>query len=183
MAEHECHALSGLMDGELDADQTEVTIDALCRDDALAAQWRRMHQIRGLMGGDVEASFDVSAAVRSALASEPAYLLPAIAPASPLRGWPRYAMGGALAASIALVTVVGLRQLRAPGTDPQLAVVPDAPAVVAASDTDTQAQDKSPPPQINRLESYWTVHTDSALLSGQESLPPLIQDVSVDHRQ
>lgn len=181
MAEQDSHALSGLMDGELDAEHAQATMDALCRDDALAAEWRRLHQLRGLMGGGVDASFDVSAAVRDAVASEPVYLLPGLAAAKPLRSWPRYAMGGALAASIALATVVGLRQWQAPVTAPQLAVVPDAPTKVVA--VHTQAQAERPPSQLNRLESYWTVHTDSALLSGQESFPPLIQDVSVDSRQ
>ena len=183
MAEPQHPALSDLMDGELNADQAEAAIDALCRDDALAAQWRRMHQLRGLMRGDVDASFDVSAAVRDALASEPTYLLPAIAPASPLRGWQRYAVGGALAASVALVTVIGLRQWQTPATAPQLAVAPGAPAPALAVAADRPAQDKSPARQPSRLESYWAVHADSALLAGQEPLSPLIQNVSVDSRQ
>ncbi len=130
MAEPQHQALSDLMDGELDRDQAEAVLDVLCRDDALAAEWRRMHRIRGLIQGDVEPGFDISAAVRQAIANEPTYLLPAIAPPRPVRHWPRYAIGGALAASVALATVVGIRQWQAPGAADQLAAVnPDNPAV------------------------------------------------------
>ncbi len=183
MTEPQHQALSDLLDGELDADQAEAMLDALCRDDALAAQWRRMHQIRGLMRGEADPMFDVSAAVRQALASEPAYLLPALAPRRATRHWPRYAIGGALAASVALATVVGIRQWQAPGAADQLAVAtPDTTStlpVVAISNTPTAAT----APQPSRLESYWAAHADNALLAGQDSLNPLLRNVSVDSQQ
>ena len=79
MTEPQHQALSDLMDGELDAGQTEAVLDALCRDEALATEWHRMHRIRGLMRHDDAITFDVSTAVREALANEPTYLLPGIA--------------------------------------------------------------------------------------------------------
>jgi len=183
MAEPQHQALSQLMDGDLDPDQAEAVLDALCRDDALAAEWHRMHRLRGLMRGEADPGFDVSAAVRQALASEATYLLPALAPRRATRHWPRYAIGGALAASVALATVVGIRQWQAPGAVDQLAVVtPDSAStvpVVAISDAPAAAM----APQPSRLESYWAAHADNALLAGQDSLNPLLRNVSTDSQQ
>ncbi len=182
MAEPQHQALSDLMDGELDADQAEAVVDALCRDEALAAEWHRMHRIRGLMRGDDAATFDVSGAVREALAHEPAYLLPAVAASRRPSRWPRYAMGGALAASVALVTVVGLRQWQSPAGTPELAEtsVRDATVVpaVARGDSPEAAAARRP----SRLESYWAVYADNALFSGQDT-PPLAHSVRVDQTQ
>jgi negative regulator of sigma E activity len=127
--------------------------------------------------------FDVSAAVRQALASEPAYLLPALAPRRATRHWPRYAIGGALAASVALATVVGIRQWQAPGAADQLAAAtPDNAStlpVVAIGDAPTAVT----APQPSRLESYWAAHADNALLAGQDSLNPLLRNVSIDSQR
>lgn len=183
MAEPQHQALSQLMDGELDPDQAEAVLDALCRDDALAAQWHRMHRLRGLLRGEADPGFDISAAVRQAITSEPTYLLPALAPPRPARHWPRYAIGGALAASVALATVVGIRQWQAPGAVDQLvATTPDNAStvpVVAISDAPAAATAAQP----SRLESYWAAHADNALLAGQDSLSPLLRNVSTDSQR
>lgn len=184
MAEPQHPMLSELMDGELDAQQAEATIDALLREPDMAAEWHRMHQLRGLLRGEVETPFDIGGAVREALADDPAYLLPGIAPARAPRRWPRYAMGGALAAGVALATVTGLRPWQFGTQAPQLATVPPAPAVGVASLADAEQDAPSQAAQrANRLESYWAVHADNALLAGPESLSPLVRNVSVERRQ
>ena len=95
MAEPQHQALSDLLDGVLDEASAEAAIDALLQDPALAAEWHRMHQLRGLLRAEADAPFDVASAVRDAIASEPAFLLPTLdRPAQPRR-WPRYAVGGA----------------------------------------------------------------------------------------
>lgn len=184
MAEPQHPMLSELMDGELDAKRANTTIDALLSDPDMAAEWRRMHQLGGLLRGDVETPFDITAAVRDALADDPAYLLPGIAPARSPRRWPRYAMGGALAAGVALATVVGLRPWQLGAQPPQLATATPAPAVGVATLADAE-QDRSSQAayQANRLESYWAVHADNALLAGPESLSPLVHNVSAERRQ
>lgn len=189
MAEPQHPTPSDLMDSELDADHAEAAIDALLQEPALAAEWHRMHQVRGLLRGEVAAPFDVSAAVRDALADAPAYLLPAIAPARPARRWPRYAVGGALAASVALLTVVGLRPWQSPAQAPQVATAPasaesaaEPAAELAAAGRDAQAS-STPAGYPSRLDSYWAVHADSTLLAGPEALSPLVRNVRVDSRQ
>jgi negative regulator of sigma E activity len=171
MAQPQPHALSdlsALMDGELDAEQTEALADALCRDEALAAEWHRMHRLRALLKGDDVAGFDVRDAVRAALASEPTYLLPVAAP-RPARRLARYALGGALAASVALLTVAGMRQWQAPAGSAPGQVATEAPRVEVA---DASAD-------ANRLESYFAVYAENALFSGQDT-PSLARSMRVD---
>lgn len=182
MAEPQHHALSDLLDGELDADQADAAIDALLRDPALADEWRRMHQLRGLLRAEVDAPFDVSGAVRDAVATEPTYLLPALAPARATRRWSRYAVGGTLAASVALATVVALRPWRVEPQGPALAATTDAPQVSVASSTPDATQNVSAD-QPSRLDRYWAAHADNALLASPESLSPLVHNVSVESRQ
>ena len=185
MAEPQHPTLSELMDGELDADRAQAAIDALLQDPVLAAEWHRMHQLRGLLRGEVAAPFDVGAAVRDALADDPAYLLPAIAPARPHQRWSRYAVGGALAASVALLTVVGLRPWQSTAQAPQLATAPavSAPAAELAAANRPVEASTTPAGYPSRLDSYWAVHADSTLLAGPETLSPLIRNVRVDSRQ
>lgn len=182
MAEPQHQELSDLMDGELDPDQADAVLDALCRDDALAAQWRRMHRIRGLLRDGADPTFDISTAVREAIAGEATYLLPAIAPARPARHWPRYAVGGALAASVALATVIGVRQWQAPGATDQLAAQ-TGEAITGPILASGEVRAPAAAHQPSRLEGYWAAHADNALLAGQDSLTPLLRDVSTDSRQ
>lgn len=183
MAEAQYEALSALMDGELDPDQADAVLDALCRDDALAAEWRRMHQIRGLLRDGAEQTFDISAAVREAIADDPNYLLPAIAPARATTHWLRYAVGGALAASVALATVIGLRQWQAPGATGQLAAQTSGAItgpIVATGLASGEVRGPVAAHQPSRLDAYWAAHADNALLAGQDSMTPLLRDVSID---
>jgi negative regulator of sigma E activity len=184
MAEPQHHALSDLLDGELDADQADAAIDVLLRDPAMADEWRRMHQLRGLLRGEVDAPFDVGSAVHAAIANEPAFLLPAIARPPQRRSWQRYVVGGALAASVALATVVGIRPWQAKATGPatQVATTAAKPAVELATVADVAEPGRQIPP-TRRLDSYWAVHADSALLAGPESLSTLVHNVSIDRPQ
>lgn len=177
MTEPQYQALSALLDGELDAEQAEALLEAMSHDQTLADAWHRLHRMGDLLRGDVEPGLDVRAAVRDALADEPAYLLPAVAVAPPRLGrWSRYAVGGALAASVALVTVVGLRQWQAADTDPALASAEAGP-------TATVARSETPERAVDRLHGYWSVHADNALLAGQDAFAAPVRNVSADSAQ
>ena len=182
MAEPQHQALSDLLDGALDADQAEAAIDALLRDQTLADEWHRLHQLRGLLRAEVDAPFDIGAAVRSAIADEPAYLLPGLAPARQAPRWQRYAVGGALAASVALATVVSLRPWQSAAQAPQIAATPAESAARVSVASSSASQDPSAP-QPDRLERYWAVHANSALLAGPDALSPLVHNVRLDDRQ
>lgn len=177
MTESQHEALSALLDGELDAEQAEALLEALSRDQALTDAWHRLHRMGDLLRGDVEPGLDVRAAVRDALADEPAYLLPAVAAAPPRPGrWSRYAVGGALAASVALVTVVGLRQWQAADAGPQLATAQAGPTAAGA-------RNETPERAVDRLHGYWSVHADNALLAGQDAFAAPVRNVSADGAQ
>jgi sigma-E factor negative regulatory protein RseA len=184
MTEPQHEALSCLMDGELDAHQTEAALDTLCRDEALATEWHRMHQVRELMRGNSDFTLDLRATLRNAIVKEPSYLLPGVLAPRVANGWARYAMGSALAASVALVTVVGLQRWQSP---PELATVNQATSsslAVAAPPLASRAAatDTSAPRAASRLENYWAVYADNALLAGQDNLP-LAHSVRVDQTQ
>lgn len=187
MTEPQHEAMSCLMDGELDANQTEATLDTLCRDEALATEWHRMHQVRELMRGNTDLTLDLRAALRDAITKEPSYLLPGVLAPPVANRWARYAMGSALAASVALATVVGLQWWQSPTAAPELATVDQttrpafavaAPPVVARPVT----ADSTAPVAASRLERYWAVYADNALLAGQDNLP-LARSVRVDQAQ
>ncbi|GAB4351061.1 MAG: hypothetical protein Kow0073_06020 [Immundisolibacter sp.] len=177
MTEPQPQALSALLDGELDAEQTEALLEALLRDQDLADAWHRLHRMGDLLRGDVDPGLDIRAAVRDALADEPAYRRPAVIVMRPrLSRWSRYAVGGALAASVALVTVVGLRQWQAADGAPELATADTAA-------TATVARSETPERAVDRLHSYWSVHADNALLAGQDAFVAPVRNVSVDSAQ
>jgi anti-sigma factor RsiW len=113
--------LSRLVDGDLPEAERDALIDALLADGELAERWKRYHAIGDLMrDGGIGA--DISARVRAALDagahSGADVVVPFSARLNP-RGWlkppgsvhARPALGLALAASVALGTVVGLRVL------------------------------------------------------------------------
>ena len=182
MAEPQHQALSDLLDGVLDEASAEAAIDALLQDPPLAAEWHRMHQLRGLLRAEADAPFDVASAVRDAIASEPAFLLPTLdRPAQPRR-WPRYAVGGALAASVALATVIGIRPWQSTPAPAQVASDAATPAVELARVTNGGEVNRQAP-RKNRLDSYWAMHAASTLLAGPESLSPLVHNVSIDSRR
>ena len=177
MTEPQHQALSALLDGELEAEQTEILLEALSRDQTLADAWHRLHRMGDLLRGEIEPDLDIRAAVRDALADEPAYLLPAVTVVQPrLSRWSRYALGGALAASVALVTVVGLRQWQAADGAPELASADAGP-------TATVARSEAPERAVDRLQGYWSVHADNALLAGQDAFAAPVRNVSADSAQ
>lgn len=124
--------LSRAIDGDLPATERGALIDTMLTDPELAQRWHRYHAIGGLMR-DGALGADLTARVRAQLDADPTMEdarvgAAVIRLARPLqrRAWTRApAFGLALAASVAVATVVGLRALM-PGaeTAQAVAVVP-----------------------------------------------------------
>lgn len=171
MVEQQLQDLSALVDGELDVARTQALLDALCRDDELAAEWQRLHRMRALMKGD-DIDCDVTQAVRAALVAEPAYLLPVAAPMA--NRWPRYVIGGALAASVALLTVVGLRPWQGAGHGAQQVAQTAPPPLVASEAARVETTSTAQVP--SGLQDYRAVYDDNALFGGQDGAA-LVRDV------
>ena len=205
--------LSQLLDGEwFELDQAEC-VASLCADKALRGRWARYHMIRDIVKGDVvRPDHTLSSRICAAVQDEPTYSnvtelslarpLPAVAvqvepepevvvPAEQPahvsrveRSWFKTGLAGsALAASVALVTVVGLNQMTKQDFSNGSAVVASnasghVPAEQAgeytggniAQDSATAGSTLPSVEFVSNTGSYW-VSTDSAKrASGEEQL-------------
>ncbi|RUO44238.1 hypothetical protein CWE15_03460 [Aliidiomarina taiwanensis] len=141
MTERQYETLSALMDSELDTAQERASLDNLVRDDALRQKWHNYHLIRAAMRNEVKQDMplDISAAVAAQVANEPIPFAPkhGLARKLALKKWLKPAANMAIAASVALVTVLGVTQYQriddgslpeqavaSPGFQPTLQTVP-----------------------------------------------------------
>lgn len=177
MSEQE-HAsqLSALFDGELPREQAELVIRRVMKDPSLQATWGRYALIGACVRGEPLAAampqVDLAARVRARVASEsgPAVVsdagsVVAVAGEGNASLWRRGALGGAIAASVALVSLVLVRSMLpsvAPASGSALAQQPAPVEVPAAQSVDTSpvagpllvARESAPP-------SYTTPVDDS----------------------
>ena len=103
--------MSALMDGELEFHSTSETIDVLIESDTLKGRWSRYHMVRDVLRHKVypDAGNTLRERLRSCLAEEPMHF-PASAPdARRWRGMLKPVAGIALAASVAAVAVLAVR--------------------------------------------------------------------------
>jgi sigma-E factor negative regulatory protein RseA len=120
--------LSQLMDGEWQGIEPSQCAAGICADDTLRSTWARYHLIRDSMNNaGVHAGYGLAASVREAIEYEPVYsnvssiagdaddtatasagVIQAGGEVATFGTWRRAASGFAIAASVALVTVVGL---------------------------------------------------------------------------
>jgi negative regulator of sigma E activity len=188
MSEHEqVSQLSALFDGELPREQAELVIRRALKDPALRATWGRYALIGACVRGEPLAAglpqVDLAAKVRARLVSE----------AEPQAGaghgaavaesgrnaslWRRGALGGAIAASVALASLLLVRQM-APTEVPvqmaqqsapvQAAPAQQAPAPVlvareSAPPSYTTPVDDSPARRTAPLFNYVAEHSDVAV--------------------
>ncbi len=103
MTESNREHLSCLMDGELEPASREFLLRRLANDATMNATWRRYHLARACMHQELSLGHDLADRVARALDEEPA-------PSrhSWLDTWMRPALGSAIAASVAVVAVVGI---------------------------------------------------------------------------
>lgn len=188
--------LSALFDDQLPPEQADLVIRRALRDEALRAKWGRYALIGACMRNEpIHADTrlpDVAGRVSLMLAAEaehPATGAVAMASAPQARrGWAMFgrgAMGGAIAAGVAAVSLFIVREMDAPvaaqGTQmaqvqapaevieiqPAVATLSQAPALLAVNDTPppsyTTPVDNSPNPRINgRLASMAVAHSQVA---------------------
>ena len=130
--------LSALMDGALPADQTRFLLRRLQHDDSLAGSWERWRIAGEAMRGLAPAQrlpADFAARVAAALHDAPPAAVPAARNAT-APSWVRWGVGGAMAASLAMVALMAGQ---APDATPAGASIPAR--VVAA-----QVADPAPAP-------------------------------------
>lgn len=114
MTERQYETLSALMDSELNTAQQSSNLDNLVRNDAMRRKWQNYHLIRATMRNEVKVDMpmDISAAVAAQVANEPIPLAPkhGLNRTLALKKWLKPAANMAIAASVALVTVLGVTQ-------------------------------------------------------------------------
>jgi len=96
--------ISALMDGELEAHECELVVRRLANDDSLKQSWGRYHLVRACLLKEYAGSHDIYSRVRAAVDDES--VQHSVAPAR--HSWLKTSLGGAMAASVALVAVIGL---------------------------------------------------------------------------
>ena len=193
MTDEVLQKLSAYMDGECSDMDAHSVVERVSTDEATRAVWTRYHLIGDAMRGELPryTSVDFPAWLRTALTDEPHVL------SRPRRRteWRRPAAALAIAASVAMVAVIGVQKLGTtspPDTikSTQLAAAPQAPAaavtqpvpvVMPAQVTGWPEFETSPvtvtplPPSRTRLNSYLVNYSEErGVLGGPGVLPYVI---------
>ena len=155
--------LSAFADGELPDQEHELLIRQLTRDPDLLDKWGRYHLIRDAMQNHLPAHVDsgLSERISAAMAGEPEHLQGA--ETSPVRQWARPLAGFAVAASVAMMAVLGLQNISQPGISPVLpelaSVKPQTTPLLRASTNGLRWNVQ--PAIASRLNGYLVNHNES----------------------
>lgn len=135
MNEQRVELVSALLDGELDGEQRDHGLDAVCSDPGLQRRWAAYSLIGDVMRADRVADAGLAARVHAAVQAEPELprVLAGAAPPASRQSWLRPVAGLALAAGLATVAVLGGRSLE---QQPAATTAVVASAPVAAIETD-----------------------------------------------
>lgn len=158
--------LSALMDGELEQRQHDAVMAALTDEQGLRSTWRNYHLIgEALRGEERHLGIDVSAATRRELDTLPTVLAPRWSQPR-IKRMARPLAGTAIAASVAVATVLGWERIGALSTAPDAARMADAKVVEpgrqlsAAQDTGMAqlALPELTDAELQRQEAYLVQH-------------------------
>ena len=160
---------SALMDGELDARQSENEIARLGQDPAARADWEVFHLIGDAMRGNRMMTGNVARRVSERLAQEPTVLAPRAKRATRAV---TYALSAA--ASLSAIALVGwvAFQSSVPGGE-QTAVTPPAPAAPADS-----ASQLASVPSDGRMNDYLMAHQEFSPSTSLQGLAAYIRTIS-----
>ncbi len=135
MTDERLQKVSAFIDGECSSGETEHVIDHALADEAARGAWTRYHFIGNAMRGELPRYVlrDFVSRVRNTIAPEPIVL----APTARRSVWLKPVSGLAIAASVAVVAIVGVRQsgeaARSPAVGaPQITQVTGPAPIVAA---------------------------------------------------
>ncbi len=180
--------VSALMDGELDGKAADDLLRSMPGDTGLRCAWARWHLIRTVLHQelDVLAPAGLAAAVSASLRDEPTVLAPRRSLLPGRREWARWVGGAAIAASVAAVAVVGMRDLNGlPGAAAAQLLAQNAPAVqkgdvLRTSDTEW----KTISPEVrNDLNEYLVEHSEFNPASRMNGMMSYVRVVGHDSEQ
>jgi len=185
MTESSRENLSSLIDGELDRKGRKFLIRRLAGDAEMKASWNRMHTVRACLHKERLASGDLVARVAAAIDGEP----------TPGRSLPsrllRPVAGGAIAASVAVMAIVGINSSMLEQQDTAL-VEGDEPGFVSRPTELDRPFTQSTVPvsysedrrsQRQRISGYVMRHHQAAGSTGFVSWVPIVTDMNVDEER
>ncbi|EKE67919.1 sigma-E factor negative regulatory protein [Gallaecimonas xiamenensis] len=154
MAQQRDELFSALVDNQHPLD--DHWLEDLKSDPQVQERWQRYHLIGDAMRGDLpgEMAFDITSKVAAALAEEPAILAPqAVAKPKGVQGFWRPVAQLAIAASVALVAIVGVQQYSTQDDLPQPSspVLSTLPAIGTAAPVSLEAAGPRAGQQQGRL--------------------------------
>jgi negative regulator of sigma E activity len=182
--------LSALFDGELPPQQAEMVIRRAVKDSAMRAHWQRYALIGACVRGDPLAgagrSNDLADRVRASLAAEPEIIAPGALAASrsaqssggAARFFGRHAAGGAIAAAVAIVSIVVVRSVSPVAGEPGSFVADNGTRVEAIAPTPAVATRDDGAPR-----SYTTPGANSPVTNRLVSQQPLAHYVVTHSEQ
>ena len=179
--------LSAFMDGEAESHECDDLVKTLCRHDAEDERgcWERYHLIGDALKKNLPdyLQHDLSARVSAALADEPTIL----APRRFNINWHRYSkplIGAAIAASVASVSIVGLRVVLPEATNFNTVASQEmSEPALAAQDFTTVAEAENTQQNLfmndkaMRLNGYLVNHSEFSNPNGIQTLPPYLRVV------
>ncbi|MCO4320576.1 sigma-E factor negative regulatory protein [Aliidiomarina quisquiliarum] len=115
MTDNQYEYMSALMDSELEQQPVNAeNLNALVRNDDMRTRWQHYHLIGAMLRNEAKTAMpmDISAAVAEQVAAEPVIIAPkhGLLRKAQLKSWLKPAANIAIAASVALVTVLGVTQ-------------------------------------------------------------------------
>ncbi len=185
MSEQIREQLSALYDGELPAQEQALLLERIARDPELRARWTRYQLIGDGLRNNLPAHIDLGLAdrvmreIEGLPAPQPVRAAAATRLLKPLAGL-------AVAASVAVVAVLAVQQLRAPapGAVAQVAALQSAPP--ETYDRVPGIRWQAPPGSVqarqvdNRLNEYLVNHSEYAASGGVQGMPPYVRIVGYD---
>ncbi|MCZ6803876.1 MAG: sigma-E factor negative regulatory protein [Proteobacteria bacterium] len=193
MSEFNNEQLSVLIDGEQDSDHTN-TLDRLINDPDMKNTWSRYHLIGDCLRGHLpeKISSHVSTQVNNALRDEPTIL----SPQSTKRFNMKPIAGFAIAASVAMVAILGLQRVD------EINSFSNTPAIATSEVKTTVSQPQSfsfPEPRIlpatvkkpdpldaianQRLNNYLMNHNEYRSNSGMNGILPYVRIVTIESQE
>jgi len=183
MTESSRENLSSLMDGELDRRGRKFLMRRLAKDADMKATWNRMHTVRACLRQERLAGQDLVARVAAVLDGD----------STPSRSWParflRPVAGGAIAASVAVMAIVGINssmlEQRSAGTSPEdepgfvsRPTELDRPFTQSAVPVSYSEDSEDRRSQRQRISGYVMRHHQAAGSTGFVSWVPIVTEMN-----
>lgn len=185
MSNHQSEDISAGLDDELPPDRLDSLILQLTQDRGQRDTWDRYHLIGDVMRGEGVRMPrpNIADLVREKIAGEPPIIS---VPPRPARRWTKPAAGAALAASVAVATVLSLPRLaeQVPMGEPSRVAVNPVPInavpVNYREPTVMRWKNLAEPGVASKLDRYLQEHSEYASPIGLNGVPPYTSFVSYD---